>query len=243
MNIQKIITTILFIGLIVCPASASVLTSSASPDYILKCSPSTISATFSDAGVTSVNAILTSVKAVQPMVPGSGRTTPETQSTTVALSYNGTFWVGTFGNDANLLWGERDISYVLNGVTTYSPGTKVFVYSDVCTGTDLTNYTQLDSGLGKYTSKLYTGMDLVTWSYYSWIEYFGYMFYVLIIFMVVVIQYMKSQNIIQPLIITIFMMLVGVSTIVVVPSDWQNYVIMVIGLLIGIVYYRLFVRE
>lgn len=246
MNISKIILPMLLLGLLVCPASAVLLTSSINPTHILKCGESTISATFSDAGITTVDAILTSVKPVQPMVPGSGRVTSETETTIVSLTDNGTHWVGTFGNDNTLLWGERTLSFnVTNASESYLYGSseRIFVYSDTCTGTGLTNYTQNTPTLmGNYTKKLWQGMDPVTWILYPWLQVWGYLFYVLVTFTIVATIYLKTQNVTQPLVIGIFLLLIFASTSV-VDVTYRQWVIFIIGLALSALYYKVFVRD
>lgn len=220
-----------------------VTSSNANPTHILKCGESTISATFSDAGITTVDAILTSVKPVKPMVPGSGRVTTETETTVVPMTWNGTYWVGTFGNDADLLWGERTVTYLIDGTNSFSSSSTVFVYSDTCTGTGLTNYTQnTPSLMGNYTKKLWQGMDPVSWILYPWLQVWGYLFYVLVTFTIVTTIYLKTQNVTQPLVIGIFLLLIFASTSV-VDVTYRQWVIFIIGLALSALYYKVFVRD
>lgn len=258
MNISKIIIIIFLLGLLSCPAEAAtgISTSSANPDKIFKCGESTISATFFDDGVYSVNAIFTSEKAVQPMVPGSGRVTTETETTTVPMTHNGTHWVGTFGDNSNLLWGYRTITYEVNrgigGTYIYVSSTKVLVYSDECTGTGVSNYTQVSSGLGKYTRMLYNGQysfigtsldnSFIGWALFPWIEVWGYLFYVLVIFTVCTTIYLKTQNITQPLMIGIFFLLVFASTMI-FDSSYRQWVVFILAIAMTAIYYKIFVRD
>lgn len=243
---RKIFLILLILILTIGNSSAALLTSSATPSSIFKCGSSTISATFSDVGITGVNATLTSTQAVQPMIPGSGRIVPEMQSTHVNLTNNSNTWAGIFGNDATLLWGTRSITYeVLNGGTNiYPSSTTVFIYSDTCVGTNKTNYTQIITPMGNYTRILITNpnMDLITWSLYPWVQYWGFLFYFLVMGTVCSVIYLKTQNITQPLIVGIVLLLVVVGTQV-IPETWRNGVIFVIALVLAVIYYRVFTRE
>ncbi len=242
----KIIAVMFFIGLLVSPVSATLTSSSANPTKIFKCGESTISATFSDAGITSVNAILTSVKAVQPMIVNNGNNNPISQTTVVSLSDNGTYWVGTFGDDSTLLWGERAISYnVTNGTGSYlySSGQTIFVYSDACTGTGKNSYQNYTTGIGNYTNMLAQGdMDLITWSLYPWVQYWGYLFYVIVLFITVVVIYLKTQNAMHVL-FTMLAFLLTIAALGAIPLEFRSWIIAIIALILGAVFYRLFVRD
>ena len=244
--LSKIIVAMLFIGLLVSPVSATLLTSSASPDKIFKCGESTISANFSDAGITSVNAILTSMKAVQPMIVNNGNNNPIMQSTTVALSYNGTYWVGTFGDDSTLLWGERAISYnVTNGTGSYlySSGQTVFVYSDECTGTGKNSYQNYTTGIGTYTNMLVQNdTNIIVWSLYPWIQYWGYLFYVVVLFITVIVIYLKTQNAMHVM-FTMLAFLLTIAALGAIPLEFRSWIITIIALILGAVLYRLYVRD
>lgn len=240
---RKILIFLIFSIMMINPSSAALLTSSATPSSIFKCQPSIVAATFNDGGVVSVNALLTSTKAVAPMIPGSGRVIPETETTNITLAWNGTNWVGIFGDNSALLRGERSVSYLVNGVTSYPSSTTVFVYSDKCTGTSVTNYTQIITPMGNYTALLIrSDINLLTFSLYPYIQYWGYLFYFLVMATVVGVIYLKTQNITQPLTVGLLLLLVVAGTTVMPPS-WRNGVIFIIALLITIIYYRLFTRE
>ncbi len=225
----------------------SLISSSTLPSSIFKCQPSIITATFVGSGITNVFAIVSSTKAVQPMVIGSGRITPETQSTNVTMtSSDGLNWTGTFGNDNTLLWGERSISYVVinNGTNTILSSSTIFVYSDACTGTGVQNYTQMPTGLGKYTKKIFNGQEsnLLEFALYSWVEVWGYLFYFLTIATISAVIYLKTQQVTQPLVVGLVLLLVSAGTTV-VPPTYRNAIVFVIALILAVIYYRVFTRE
>lgn len=227
-------------------SSAAILTSTVSEDNIFKCQGSLISATFDDAGIISVNALVSSKVAVNPMLPGSGRTLPETETTVVPMVLAGGIWTGTFGNNSNLLWGTRTITYQVDTgvINNYLSGSEIFVASDRCTGIGKTNYTQIITPLGNYTRLLITHpeMNLLDLAIYVWVQWWGYMFYVLLIFMVCTSVWFKSESIIYP-IVAAFVMLMGLSTSGYIPLEYRNYFLLAMGTCIGIVYYLVFVRE
>lgn len=226
--------------------TTDLLSSSVNPTKIFKCQLATISASFNDfGGITAVYANLVSEKAVQPMVPGSGRTRPETQSTNITMSYNGSYWVGTFGNDNTLLWGNRHITYnvIYGTIFEISSPSSIFVHSDKCTGTGVTSYQNLTHGIGTYTNMIAnTDIDIISWALYPWVQYWGYLFYVLILFTICSVVYLKTENVTQVLLIGLALLLLG-STTIFIPPEWQNWVIMLIGLAMAGVYYKIFTRE
>ncbi len=219
---------------------------SSTPDKIFKCGESTISITSDIPNITNVDAILTSVKPVQPMVPGSGRTTPESQTTVVPMTWNGTYWVGTFGNDANLLWGKRNIVYNITneiGTYTYSSSSTIFVYSDSCTGTGKNSYQNYTHGIGKYTNILaQNDTNIVVWSLYPWIQYWGYLFYVIVLFIISAVIYMKTQNSMHVL-FTMLAFLLTIAALGAIPLEFRSWIIAIIALILGSVFYRLYVRD
>lgn len=255
MKIFNIVALTLFIGLIIAPApvQGALLTSSASPSSIFKCGVSNITATFSDAGILGVTATLSSQKLVQPGWQANSNVLTS-ESTTITLADNGTHWVGQFGNNEDLLWGFRVITFSVNtgAITSYSSPTRVFVYSDVCTGTDVTSFTGVSVGLGRYTNMLYNGnftfigtsleRSIIGWALYPWIEYWGYAFYVIILLLICSVLYLKTQNVTQPLAVAVFLLLIF-STNFYVPVIYRQWIVFVLALGITAIYYRLFVRD
>jgi len=249
----KIVVVMILLGLLISPTEAVISTSSVNPTKIFKCQPATIAATFSDAGISSVNATLSSTVMVVPDWSQNSNV-PTTQSTTINMSYNGTYWVGTFGNNAALLWGNRAITYTITneGVNSYLSSSTVFVYSDVCVGTGVTNYTQVSSGLGKYTRMLYNGQfdffgtsldtSIIGWALYPWIEYWGMLFYLMVIFIICSTIYLKTQNVIQPLVIGVLLLLIFAGTSA-IDEIYRQWIIFILALLMAAIYYRVFVRD
>jgi hypothetical protein len=245
--LMLILFSVVIVLLLINNSSATLLTSSATPTSIFKCGASTITSTVSDTGITSFNATLSSLRPVQPMMPGSGRTGFETQSTIINMTNISGVWTGTFGNDATLLWGTRSITYNVTNTTgshVYSSSTTLFVYSDACVGTNKQNYTQINpTGMGNYTSRLWTSdMNLLTFALYPWIQYWGYLFYLLVIGTIVSVLYLKTQNIVQPLVIGLLLLLLAAGTTI-VPPTWRNGIVFLIALMLTVIYYRLFTRE
>ncbi len=229
---------------------------SATPNKIFKCQPSAISATFSGTSITSAYAIFTSEKPVSPMVVGSGEIRPTVESTKVILSSDGTYWNGTFGNNENLLWGNRIISFEVtnaSGTDIVGSGGAIFVYSDKCTGTGVTNYMQVGNTMGRYTKMLYNGnftffgngsfeTSFIGWAIYPWIEYWGDIFYLLVVFIICTTIYLKTQNVTQPLVIAILLLLVLASTSV-IDEVYRKWILVILALGIAALYYRVFVKE
>jgi len=230
-------------------SSAAILTSDATPNKIFRCGESTISATFDDVGITSVRAWANATDAVNPMIPGSGRVSPEIAAPiNITMTFNGTYWVNsTFGDNSTMLWGNRGITYVVTagGTNIYPSSTTIFVYNSAstCTGTGKNSYQNYTRGIGNYTNKVMSGdMDLLTFSIYPWIQYWGYLFYMIVIFVTVVVIYMKTQNAMHVL-YSLFVFLLVISATGAIDVSYRSYVISFIALCIAAVLYRLYARE
>ncbi len=243
--LYSIIFTLFFTNI----SSAALLTSNANPTSVFKCGESTISATFNDVGISSVTAWANATGLVSPMIPGSGRVTPEMAAPiSDSLSYNGSAWVGTFGDDSSMLWGTRSISYVVvvnGGTHIYPSSSTVFVYNNAgtCTGTGKNSYQNYTSGIGTNTNRLVQGdMDLISWSLYNWIALWGYMFYVIILFLVTSTVYLKTQNAASVL-ITLFSFMIILAGSGAIPLTFRNSILAFIALCLGAIIWRVFIRE
>ncbi len=226
--------------------SATTLSSSVlSNENMFKCQATTITATFSDDIITNLSATFYG----QQIMEKGRLLRPKDTISMSKISPN--VWQGTYGNDASLKWGEKNIVYTDNSNNIYSGGS-VFVYGDTCTGTDVTKYTQVSSGMGRYTRLLYqenfsffgTSMEtsLIGWAIYPWIEVIGYVLYILVIFIICSTVYLKTQNVTQPLIIAVLMFLVLASTAV-IPNEYRKWILVILALGIAALYYRVFVKE
>lgn len=243
---MKIIFLIFVILLLVHNVSATSLVSSTiSNDKIFKCQATTITATFDDDAITTLNATLYGQQIME-----HGRVLRPIDVVSMTKISN-SVWQGTYGNDATLKWGTKTIVFLDNSGTTYNGGT-LFIYGDTCTGTGVTKYTQISSGLGRYTSLLYqenfsffgTSMEtsLIGWALFPWIEIMGYVLYVIVIFIICSTVYIKTQNVTQPLIIAVLMLLVLASTSV-IDQEYRKWILVILALGISALYYRVFVKE
>jgi len=225
----------------------TLLTSSASPDKIFKCGYSTISTSFTGSNVTNVFAIISSTQAVQPMIPGSGRITPETQSTNITLTYNGSYWVGTFGNNSSLLWGNRSVTYVVinNGTETFSSSSTIFVYNSAgtCTGTGQNSYQNYTSSVGNRTSMLVnSNLNLLEWGLYAWLNLFGYLFFVILVLTLTVSVAMKTQDIYSALIVSIIVLILLFASNF-IPVEYVAFILFIEALIIAVTWKRIFTKS
>jgi len=153
------------------------------------------------------------------------------------------------------LWGTRTVSYQVDTgvITTYTSGTEIFVYGDRCTGTGATNYTQIGTtSMGKFTKMLYQGQfdflgtsletSFIGFAIFPWIEVWGYLFYLLVVFTVVTTIYLKTQNVTQPIAVGVFLLLIFASSAV-IDAVYRQWVIFFLALGITALYYRIFVRD
>jgi len=248
--ISKIIALIVLLGLLAIPVSAYTLDSSgAHPDKIFKCQLATVIANFSDYGsITSVTAIF-----INERIMSQGLSVYNTSSIAMTDSGSGV-WSTTFGGNPTMYWGERTILLSVNDGSAIATNKTILVYSDTfteCSGT-ITSYQNVNSGLGKYNSMLYDGTftffgtsletSFIGWTLYPWVEVWGYVFYVLVIFAICSTIYLKTQNIVQPLVIGVFLLLVFVPMSV-VDEIYRQWIIFIVALAITALYYRIFVRD
>jgi hypothetical protein len=246
---MKKIILILFLMMLLVPsvyASPIILSSNASPLKIFKCGASIITANFSDDSIVNLTANFNGQSVLL-----HGFLYNPTESLTMTWIASGQ-WQGIYGNDQTLLWGLRQVSFTDELGNNYTTNATLFVYSDNCVGTNKTNYTQIPNGLGKYTAKLYNGQfsflgssfetSIIGWALFPWIEIWGYLFYLLIIFTICIVIYMKTQNIVQPLSIGVFLLLIFASTSV-IDTQYKQWILFILAIAITALYYRVFVRD
>jgi hypothetical protein len=248
MFINKKIILLLFLSFIIfiqCVSATTLVSSTVSVEKIFKCQATIITATFNNDDIISLSATLNG-----QMIMEGGRVLRPADTVVMNKISNGV-WQGTYGNDENLKWGEKSISFSDNNNVVYTGGT-LFVYSDKCTGTGVTKYTQINSGMGRYTRLLYqenftfigTSMEtsFIGWALYPWTEIFGYVLYLFVVFIICSTIYIKTQNLTQPLTIAVIMLLVMATTIVIDPI-YRKWILIILAIAIGAIYYRLFVKE
>lgn len=237
--IKIVLLTIIITAIVINIASAYTLDSSnVAPTSVFKCQPALITANFTGA-VTSVDVLINNSQAV--MVLG-GVLTDSTEQFTMTDNGGGN-WSYVYGNDANIIWGNKTITFEVTvgaAVTKETTNNYLLVYSDTCTGTGMSSYQNLSLGFGNYTNRFFTGeATVVDFAFYPWIEYLGYVFYILVIFWISLVVYMKNQNIAQPLII-LFTSLGALVTTTWLPPEYKPYIIMVMALGLGGIFYKVF---
>lgn len=240
-TLPKIIVLALFMVLSIQNVSALTLDSaSANPYRAFACQPITIYGNFSGPIPDSVYANID----IEQTIYEHGVLI--TQSHNVTLANSGGIWSGTWGNDQNIHWGRRGITYNTyeGGVLTqFSATNVVFIMNSDCTGTGKTNYSlNPPPGIGNYTKKLYQGMPFLDWAVYPWLAQWGYLFYVFMMFTICLSIYMKTENIGSPLLAALLMLLI-VATTGVIPLEYRNTVVMIIGVALGAIYMKFFVKR
>jgi len=81
----------------------------------------------------------------------------------------------------------------------------LFVYSDECTGTDIAGYKntsyRTSAGFGNYTRPLFTGeQNLIGFMVQPFINIIGYTIYIIILFTICMVTYVKTQSVMSPII-------------------------------------------
>lgn len=212
-------------------------TSGVSRDKMFKCQASTISANFTGA-ITSVTVY---VNNTAPVLIGGVFT--DSKETFAMTDNGGGHWSYAYGNNPAIVWGIKQIAFdVLSGGQDYIEysGSTILVYSDTCTGVNIQGQQNLSTSTGNYTKRLWTGeLNIFTFALAPWLEYWGYLFYIIVIFWIATIVYMKNQNITHPLII-LFVSLGVLATTTWLPPEYKQYIIMILGLGLGGLLYRIF---
>lgn len=241
-TISRIFITMLFLIVSIQNVSALTLDSaSANPYRAFACQPITIYGNFSGGTPDFVYANIN----IEQTIYEHGVFITQSHNITLTTSVGGV-WSGTWGNDQNILWGRRGITYntYTGGVLTqFSATNVVFIMNSQCTGTGKTNYSlNPPPGIGNYTKKLYQGMPFLDWAVYPWLAAWGYLFYVFVMFTICLSIYMKTENIGSPLLAALVMLLVAATTGV-VPVEYRQTIIMLIGVALGAIYMKFFVKR
>lgn len=244
-NVMKYIIYISLLIIIIFTSIVNAYTLDSSntvPNKIFKCQPSLVSANFTGT-ITSVNAWINSSSPV--MWYGTFQTN---QTSKVMTDNSGGYWTATYGNDNTTLYGNKTITFQVttaSGTFYNTTNNYIFVYSDDCIGTGITNYTQLNrSGLGNYTSRLWSNPNytLIDLALQPWLDYWGYFFYLFIVGLVATSVYQKSQNVWQPIIVA-FTGLSVLATTTAVPDEFRNPLVAILGICFGAIIYGLTGRK
>jgi len=211
--------------------TSALLNSNSSPHKIFKCQTTTISANYSTpANVTSVIAIITERNG--------------TEYNWAMQKINNSAFLLTYGNDNMTDWGNKTIDFqatVGNDSFITETDTYVFVYSDECTGTSIGSYknTSSRSEFGNYTTPLFSGdKSILETAEQPYLDYWGYGIFVLIMFGMMGVLYIKTQGVAQPLMIAFLWIaaLVGSSFI---PSPYKVYILFLMAAGIATIFWRL----
>ena len=154
---------------------------------------------------------------------------------------------GNYGNDNTAKWGNKSITFRVTkaDTSTYDNSTNayIFIYSDPCTGTNIQGYqntTYRTSGFGNYTRPLFTGeKNLVEFSLAPYLDYWGFMIYLIILTSICFIIYIKNQSVMQPIIIA-FIGIAGLVSSGVMPAEYKNYIMLFMAAAMAAIFWRLF---
>lgn len=226
---------------IVLPSHAGTLSSSNTyPHKIFKCQASTVTANYTSySDITQVTAQLTNQRTglitLYPMTDlGSG------------------YWTKIIGNDNLTAWGNVSVNFIVTNTTgaTYSNSTTnyIFIYSDDCIGSNIQGYRNTSyrqTGFGDKTRKLFTGeQNILEFSAAPFIDYFGYVIYFIILFMISGVLYIKTQSVVQPLIIAFISVAIFIASIPVVNmpdiAPYKMAIMMIMGVAMAAIFWRLF---
>lgn len=213
-------------------AQAYTLDSSSShPSKIFKCQASTIYANLSDfVAVTDANVIMDNNQ--------GGDDLNYTMN-----DLGGGQWRYIFGNDNTTRWGNYSLSFRIvdaAGPHTNTTSSYVFVYSDDCTGSDISN---ISIGIGNYTNRLMNNnANPILYTAQPYVDYWDFvpgLFYILLVFLLVSVTYIKNQHIGAPLLVGVIM--VGeLVTFYIVPPEVKLWIGVVMAASIVAILWKVF---
>ena len=200
------------------------------PQTIFKCQLSKIYANFTLTNIESVTMLLTNkyrpniaVESLEMVDLGSG------------------IWYYEYGNDNTTEGGNKTLTfnaYIYGSPTVFSSG-HIFVYPDDCVGDSIVGWRNITMMTGNYTKKLQSGDDLFTWIQRPLLEYWGYIIYLIVIFLISGAIYMKNQSIAQPFLISmISLALLTASNLI--PPEWRNYMILLMAGIMAAMAWKVF---
>ena len=218
-------------------AGATTLDSSgSSPHKIFKCQPSVITANFTGyTGDVRVN--LTHTNNMFP------------KESFVMVNLGSGQYAYTYGNDNTTTWGNKSLSfYRVSDIAENLSSSYVFVYSDDCTGSNILGYqntTYRQTGFGNNTRLLFTGQEnLLQFSVHPFLTYFGESIYLLFLFVLCMVLYVKNQSVMTPII----MGFIGIATLVSTGlisqgnfgGEFKIYILLFISLATAAIFWKLF---
>jgi hypothetical protein len=235
---QKVIS-LLLIGILILILSPSntqaINNSSISPQKIFKCQETAIIVNLS--GYT-VHYVYVNVNISGIMKNGSAQS--ESNSYNMTNLTDGTY-IYYYGNDQNMLWGNKSVTFTPDTMPTIDYGDHIFVYSDECTGTNIQGYrnTTFRGSFGNYTGALFTGeQNVLEFAQQPFLGHIGSVIYVLIMMTICIIIYMKTQSVMTPVIIAFITAasLVGSNLI---PPEFRLYALLITAAATAAIFWRL----
>lgn len=228
---MRILPIVILIFMLVNPAFGALTSNTVSTYRIFKCQPVTYTATFDGGYVADVFVNLT---------PTNGYPV----ESYLMANLGGGSYSYTYGNDPTLHWGNKSISYyqATGGIET-TTNNFTFVYSDACTGANIGGYQNVSyrqSGFGNYTRTLFSGeKNLIEFAVQPYLNYFGNLIYLIMLFGFCGILYIKNQHIIQPLMLA-FLGLTTLALSSLVPPSFKTFVLLLMAASMAAIFYKLF---
>jgi hypothetical protein len=222
------------IGLTTGAMGASLDSHGVSPEKIFKCQSTNISANFTGA----VGAVKVYVNISGIMVNG----TIQSENNNYSMIYSGGTWVYYYGNDPAMLWGNKSISFKADtNPSVNNTQDHIFVYSDECTGTDIQSYrnTSFRGAFGNYTRQLFAGsQNMLEFAQQPFLNKIGSVIYVLIMFLICVVIYIKNQSVMQPIII-VFITAASLMGSNLIPDQYRIYALLLTAVATAAIFWRL----
>ncbi len=160
----------------------------------------------------------------------------------ISFQSAGTLWIYYYGNDPDMLWGNKTIAFKADTNTEINTTTaRIFVYSDECTGTDIQSYrnTSFRGTFGNYTRPLFAGtQNMLEFAQQPFLTKIGSVIYVLIMFLICVVIYVKNQSVMQPIII-VFITAASLMGSNLIPDQYRIYALLLTAVATAAIFWRL----
>ena len=221
-----VVLLLLVLAALLGPTSAYTLDSvSVSPDHIFKCQPGTIYGNLSE-----------EVDAVYLKLTVKHDLSVETHTMT---HQGGGVYKYVYGNDNTTTWGNKTVSFIVtDAAVNYTNSTDyfIFVYSDDCVGTGISN---ISIGIGNYTNRLQQDGQFLQFFVQPYLDYWGSAFYLIVLFIMISVIYIKNQDISQPILMG-FISLAALAASGLMPLEYRNVLMMLMAAALAGIFWKVF---
>jgi hypothetical protein len=150
-------------------------------------------------------------------------------------------YVYYYGNDPNMLWGNKTITYKPDTMTLIDYNDHIFVYSDECTGANIQGYrnTSFEGSFGNYTGAIFRGEEnILQFAEKPFLINIGYVIYILVMGTICLLVYIGSQSVMSPIII-VFITAASLIGSGVFPQEYRIPALLITAAATAAIFWRL----